>query len=78
MKMPLQVQFNKNDKFEDIKAVDIPKPSLNADDEVLVKITLSAINATDLEVIHGAPGLEPSSYPATPGVSYIFILDSIN
>ncbi|KXN71462.1 NAD(P)-binding protein [Conidiobolus coronatus NRRL 28638] len=75
--MPLQVQFYKNDKFEDIKAVDVPKPSLNADDEALVKINLSAINATDLEIIHGAPGLEPSSYPATPGFEGVGIVEKV-
>ncbi|KXN67389.1 GroES-like protein [Conidiobolus coronatus NRRL 28638] len=75
--MPLQVQFNKNDKFEDIKVVDVLKPTLNADDEVLVKITLSAINTTDIEIIHGAPGLELSSYPGTPGFEGVGIVEKV-
>ncbi|KXN71461.1 NAD(P)-binding protein [Conidiobolus coronatus NRRL 28638] len=65
--MPVQVQFNKDDKFEDIKVIEVPKPTLNADDEVLVKFILNPINGSDIESIQGLPGLAPSTYPAVPG-----------
>jgi NADPH:quinone reductase-like Zn-dependent oxidoreductase len=67
--MPVQVQFNKDDKFEDIKVVEVPKPTLNADNEVLVKFILNPINGSDIESIQGFPGLAPSIYPAVAGVS---------
>jgi NADPH:quinone reductase-like Zn-dependent oxidoreductase len=67
--MSVQVQFNKGDKFEDIKVVEVPKPNLNADTEVLVKFILNPINGSDVESIQGIPGIAPSTYPAVPGVS---------
>ncbi|KXN64914.1 NAD(P)-binding protein, partial [Conidiobolus coronatus NRRL 28638] len=65
--MPVQVQYNKGDKLEDIKIVEVPKPILNADDEVLVKFILSPVNGYDAETILGFNGLAPESYPAVPG-----------
>jgi threonine dehydrogenase-like Zn-dependent dehydrogenase len=67
--MSVQVQFNKDDKFEDIKVVEVPKPVLSADDEVLVKFILNPVNGSDIESILGVDGLAPLSYPVVPGVS---------
>jgi NADPH:quinone reductase-like Zn-dependent oxidoreductase len=71
--MPVQVQFNKDDKFEDIKVIEVPKPNLNADTEVLVKFILSPVNSFDIGSIQGYPGVAPNTYPAVPGVSLINI-----
>jgi NADPH:quinone reductase-like Zn-dependent oxidoreductase len=73
--MPVQVQFNKEDRLEDIKVVKVSKPTLNADDEALVKFILSPINATDIESIQGVPGTTPSTYPAVAGVSIFDVLE---
>ncbi|KXN64915.1 NAD(P)-binding protein [Conidiobolus coronatus NRRL 28638] len=75
--MPIQVQFNKDDKFEDIKVVEVPKPTLNADDEVLVKFILNPVNGSDIESILGVNGLAPVSYPATPGLEGVARVESV-
>jgi NADPH:quinone reductase-like Zn-dependent oxidoreductase len=67
--MSYQVQFNKDDAFEDIKVIQVPKPLLSSDDEVLVKFILNPVNGSDIEVIRGINGLAPRNYPAVPGVS---------
>ncbi|KXN71459.1 NAD(P)-binding protein [Conidiobolus coronatus NRRL 28638] len=75
--MSVQVQFNKDDKFEDIKVVEVPKPTLSADDEVLVKFILNPINGSDVESIQGLPGLAPSTYPAVPGFEGVARVEKI-
>ncbi|KXN68852.1 NAD(P)-binding protein [Conidiobolus coronatus NRRL 28638] len=75
--MSYQVQFNKGDTFEDIKVVQVPKPVLKLDDEVLVKFILNSINGSDIEVIRGINGLAPRNYPAVPGFEGVARVESI-
>src|SRR5438105_14204383 len=37
----------------DVKVIDVPKPSIKGADEVLVKLTLGAVCASDLHAYHG-------------------------
>jgi threonine dehydrogenase-like Zn-dependent dehydrogenase len=38
---------------EEVKVIDVPKPSIHAPDEVLLKVTLGAICGSDLHAYHG-------------------------
>jgi NADPH:quinone reductase-like Zn-dependent oxidoreductase len=68
--MPLQVQFNAGDSLNGVKAVEVSKPSIKKDDEVLVKFILNPVNPSDVLSINGVyNGFQPESYPAVPGVS---------
>jgi NADPH:quinone reductase-like Zn-dependent oxidoreductase len=68
--MPLEVQFNLGDRYKDLKLVEVPKPTIQADNQVLVKFLLNPINPSDLNSIRGFyKGFQPDSYPAIPGVS---------
>jgi NADPH:quinone reductase-like Zn-dependent oxidoreductase len=77
--MPKQVQFNLGDKFEDIKAVEVSKPSIEADNQVLVKFLLNPVNPSDISSLSGHyKGFQPTEYPAVPGVSlFDFSIDSL-
>ncbi|KXN67402.1 NAD(P)-binding protein [Conidiobolus coronatus NRRL 28638] len=75
--MPLQVQFKKDDKLEDVKVVEVPKPTLNADDEVLVKFILNPVNGSDIESIQGFPGFAPSAYPAIAGFEGVATVEEV-
>jgi NADPH:quinone reductase-like Zn-dependent oxidoreductase len=78
--MPLEVQFSLGDELKDVKVVDAPKPSIQSDNQVLIKFLLNPVNPSDVYTVLGFyQGFQPDSYPAVPGVSYLnFFMDDIN
>jgi NADPH:quinone reductase-like Zn-dependent oxidoreductase len=67
--MPLEVQFNKDRSLDDIKVVEVQKPSISNEGQVLIKFLLNPINPSDILSIKGLyNGFQPDSYPAVPGV----------
>jgi NADPH:quinone reductase-like Zn-dependent oxidoreductase len=69
--MPLQVQFNSGDTYDQVKAVEVDMPTIGSQDEVLVKFLLNPVNPSDILTIDGTtPIFKPDSSPATPGVRY--------
>jgi NADPH:quinone reductase-like Zn-dependent oxidoreductase len=69
--MPLQVQFNSGDNYDQVKAVEVDMPAIDSEDKVLVKFLLNPVNPSDTLSIDGTYiGFQPDSFPATPGVRY--------
>jgi hypothetical protein len=70
IKMPLQVQFDKDESFELAKVVEVDKPSIKQDNQVLAKFLLISISSSHVLIISGLyPAFRHVSYPAAPGVS---------
>lgn len=67
--MTQAIQF---EKFGDFKEVlkynnNIPKPQIESDSQLIVKVSAASINPSDLNTISGTYGIKPKSFPATPG-----------
>jgi NADPH:quinone reductase-like Zn-dependent oxidoreductase len=69
--MPVQIQFNSGDTYNQLKVVEVGIPKIAAEDEVLVKFLLNPINPSDIARISiDNPIVRPDYFPATPGVRY--------
>ncbi|KXN71471.1 GroES-like protein [Conidiobolus coronatus NRRL 28638] len=76
--MPLEVQFNLGGEFKDVKVVDVPKPSIQSDNQVLIKFLLNPVNPSDVYSVLGAyQGFQPESYPAVPGLEGVAVVEEV-
>jgi NADPH:quinone reductase len=69
--MPLAIQMKEYGRPSVLTPVDLPEPQLGPDD-VLIRVSASAVNRSDLNVRSGAhPILKPDPFPYIPGIETV-------